>query len=280
MKTEFLANISHELRTPLSIIIAYSESLHDRRLKAEDRERFVDVIDENGQNLLTLINNLLDLSKLEISGQLLSMSLSHVHDVINSIWPQMEKHAEEKGLKVTFHPGVKVPVTYFDNTQVVRVLQCLMQNAIKFTESGGSVRVNTLREDEEVWIQVRDTGSGVRSEELESIFETFHQADGSSSRKWGGLGIGLAMARHIVELHKGKLWVESDIGQGSTFTVALPLDTEDIFLKDQVEEETVVEDLGRDDSPTEEKTTSEDATKKTAEETNKDGGKKPSGTPG
>ncbi len=230
MKTEFLANISHELRTPLSIIMAYTDSLRGSDLSDEKRLEFLNVITDNGTNLLTLINNLLDLSRLEASGQSLSMSLSHVHDVIKSIWPEMGKVAKEKKINLSFTPAQDIPVAYFDNNQLVRVFQCLIQNALKFTEPNGYVTVTTAHEGKEVWIRISDTGTGIHKDELDHIFDTFHQVDGSSSRKASGLGIGLTLARHIVELHKGKLWVESDFGAGSTFTVALPLDTEEIFL--------------------------------------------------
>jgi len=230
MKTEFLANISHELRTPLSIIIAYSESLKDPALPDDTRRQFTDVIIENGANLLQLINNLLDLSKLEASGQALNMSLSHIHDVIKSLWPAMQGKAAAKNITLSFTPDPRVPVTYLDNSQVVQVLSCLMQNAVKFTDCGGSASVETVFTGKEIWVKVRDTGTGIPEDELQHIFETFRQVDGSASRKWGGLGIGLALAKHIVELHKGRLWVESDYGSGSTFTVALPLETEQIFL--------------------------------------------------
>jgi PAS domain S-box-containing protein len=235
MKTEFLANISHELRTPLSIIIAYSESLKDPKLPDESRQQFLEVIAENGASLLQLINNLLDLSKLEVSGQMLSMSLSHIHDVINSVWPKMEKRAAAKNIELTLSPDPKVPVTYLDNNQIVQVISCLIQNAIKFTEREGFVGVDTSYTGKEIWIKVTDTGMGIPEDEIPHIFETFRQVDGSSSRRWGGLGIGLALAKHIVELHKGRLWVESEYGRGSTFTVALPLETEQVFLDEAKE---------------------------------------------
>jgi PAS domain S-box-containing protein len=230
MKTEFLANISHELRTPLSIIIAYSESLKDAALPEDTRRQFTDVIIENGANLLQLINNLLDLSKLEASGQALNMSLSHIHDVIKSLWPAMLHKAAAKNITLSFTADPRVPVTYLDNAQVVQVLSCLIQNAIKFTDCGGSARVETVFTGKEIRVHVKDTGTGIPEDEVQHIFETFRQVDGSASRKWGGLGIGLALAKHIVELHKGRLWVESEYGSGSTFTVALPLETEQIFL--------------------------------------------------
>jgi PAS domain S-box-containing protein len=231
MKTEFLANISHELRTPLSIIIAYSESLKDAAMPEDTRRQFIDVIVENGANLLQLINNLLDLSKLEASGQALNMSLSHIHDVINAVWPSMLQKAKAKNITLTFIPDPRVPVTYLDNAQVVQVLSCLIQNAIKFTDAGGSAGVETDFTGEEILIKVKDTGMGIPEEEIAHIFETFRQVDGSTSRRWGGLGIGLALAKHIVELHRGRLWVESECGSGSTFTVALPLETEQVFLQ-------------------------------------------------
>ena len=166
------------------------------------------------------------------------MSLSHVHDVIKSILPDMQKRAREKHINFTFHPSPDVPVTYFDNNQLVRVFQCLMQNAIKFTDNGGYVEVSTHHKASEIWVEFSDTGAGIQKDELENIFDTFHQVDGSSSRKAGGLGIGLSLARHIVELHRGRLWVESEIGLGSTFTVALPLDTEEVFLGPNVQAHT------------------------------------------
>ncbi|MEE9269532.1 MAG: ATP-binding protein [Candidatus Krumholzibacteria bacterium] len=231
MKSEFLANISHELRTPLSIIIAYTESLKDPSLSAENREKFLAVLEENGEHLLALINNLLNLSKLEISAQRLNMSLSHVHDVIRSIWSRMEKLAKENSVRLTFKPGANVPVVYLDNSQVVQVVTSLIQNAIKFTDHGGAVTVRTEVRQGEILIKITDTGQGIRDDKLATIFDTFQQLDGSSSRKWGGMGIGLALAKHIVELHKGKLTVESKVGKGSTFTVTLPVDTEDEFLQ-------------------------------------------------
>jgi signal transduction histidine kinase len=232
MKTEFLANISHELRTPLSIIIAYSESLKASNLPEETKCQFINVIIENGANLLQLINNLLDLSKLEASGQALNTSLSHIHDVIKSLWPKMQQKAQAKQIELTFQSDPKVPVTYLDNGQIVQVLSCLIQNAIKFTDTGGSVRVETVYTGNEVWVKVKDTGTGIPEDELPNIFAPFRQVDGSASRRYGGLGIGLALAKHIVELHKGRLWVDSKCGTGSTFTVALPVETEQVFLEE------------------------------------------------
>jgi signal transduction histidine kinase len=232
MKTEFLANISHELRTPLSIIIAYSESMREESISTEDRAQFLDVIAENGQNLLRLIDDLLDLSHLETSVAMLNLSLSHIHDVIQSLWSRVDPIAAEKRINLSFEPGDDIPVIYLDNRRILQVLMCLVHNGIKFTDEGGSVTVRTKREQEGVKIEVKDTGTGIAAERLPEIFDAFRQLDGSSTRQWGGLGIGLAMTKHIVDLHGGRIWVDSEEGQGSLFTFVLPVDTEEDFLED------------------------------------------------
>ena len=229
MKTEFLANISHELRTPLSVIIAYTEAMRDGLVSEQDREHFLSVIADNGDHLLRLINDLLDLSKLEVSQTMLSFSLSHIHDVVRSLWPKVEEDAAQKRIEVSFEPGYEIPVVYIDNRRITQVLMCLIQNAIKFTDAGGRVDVSTKRTGQGVVVQVKDTGAGISEEQMPNLFDTFRQLDGSSTRKWGGLGIGLAIARHIVELHGGRIWVESKRGQGSTFAFAIPIETHEML---------------------------------------------------
>ena len=229
MKTEFLANISHELRTPLSVIIAYTEAMRDGLVGEEDRKHFLDVIADNGDHLLGLINDLLDLSKLEVSEAMLSFSLSHIHDVVRSLWPRVVEAAGEKRLDIAFTPGYEIPVVYIDNRRITQVLMCLVQNAIKFTDAGGQVEVSTKRTDQGVLVQVVDTGAGISEEQIPHIFDTFRQLDGSSTRRWGGLGIGLAIARHIVELHGGRIWVESTRGKGSTFAFSIPIETDEVL---------------------------------------------------
>lgn len=235
MKTEFLANISHELRTPLSVIIAYTEALRDGIVDEHDREHFLGVISDNSANLLRLINDLLDLSKLEVTGTMLAFSLSHVHDVVRALWSKVEEAAGEKGLDVSFQPGYDVPVVYIDNKRMTQVIACLMQNAIKFTDAGGHVELRTLRTPEGVEVRVSDTGAGIDEEQLPGIFDTFRQIDGSMTRRWGGLGIGLAIAKHIVQLHGGRIWVESKKGQGSRFAFLIPVGNEEFLREPEAE---------------------------------------------
>ncbi len=222
MKTEFLANISHELRTPLSVILAYTDSLRSLDLSDEDRLQFLDVIADNGRHLIELVDDLLDLSRLEVTGAALHRSLAHVHDAIRSIWPRARDAARSRRVEIAFRPGDDVPAAELDVRRIRQVFSCLVHNAIKFTEPGGSVEVVTERRGDRVRVEVRDTGAGIPPEQLPRIFETFRQGDGSATRRHGGLGIGLAMARHIVELHGGTIGVESEVGRGSTFHVELP----------------------------------------------------------
>lgn len=222
MKCEFLANISHELRTPLSIIIAYAESLRDDSLTGEDRSAFLDVIAESGQNLLRLIDDLLDLSKLEASEGTINRSLTHMHDIVRSLWTRIKPLAVEKEIRLSFEPGEGVPVVNVDNRRIIQVLMSMIHNAIKFTDPGGFVSVRTWGADNGVVVAVEDNGPGIAADEAPRVFDTFRQVDGSSTRERGGLGIGLAMARHIVEQHGGRIWVESEEGNGSTFYVWLP----------------------------------------------------------
>jgi PAS domain S-box-containing protein len=228
MKTEFLANISHELRTPLSVIIAYTEAMRDGLVGEEDRKHFLDVIADNGDHLLRLINDLLDLSKLEVSEAMLSFSLSHIHDVVRSLWPKVSDAAGQKRIEAVFTPGYEIPVVYIDNRRISQVLLCLITNAIKFTDAGGRVEVSTRRTDHGVEVKVADTGAGIAEEQIPNLFDTFRQLDGSSTRRWGGLGIGLAIARHIVELHGGRIWVESKRGEGSIFAFTVPIETDEV----------------------------------------------------
>ena len=229
MKTEFLANISHELRTPLSVIIAYTEALRDGLVNEQDRKHFLEVVAENGQGLLRLINDLLDLSKLEVSGAMLSFTLSHIHDVVRVLWPKVASAADAKGIEVTFKPGYEIPVVYIDNKRISQVVMSLVTNAVKFTERGGKVELSTRRSPEGVVVQVVDTGAGIPDEQIANIFDTFRQIDGSSTRQAGGLGIGLAIAKHIIELHGGKIWVESRQGVGSTFCFMIPVETDEVM---------------------------------------------------
>jgi GAF domain-containing protein len=226
-KSQFLANMSHELRTPLNAILGYTELLADGiygdlPAKASD---VMTRIDRSGKHLLGLINDVLDLSKIE-AGQLeLALAEYSLKEVVHAVVTQVEPLAAEKGLilAATVAPGL--PAGRGDDRRLAQVLLNLVGNAIKFTEIG-SVRIMAFLERDAFVVSVADTGPGIAETDRQRIFEEFQQADSSSTRKKGGTGLGLSIARRIVELHGGRLWVESTVGRGSTFSFRVPVRVE------------------------------------------------------
>jgi GAF domain-containing protein len=226
-KSQFLANMSHELRTPLNAILGYTELLNDG-IYGELPPKAGEVmarIDKSGKHLLGLINDVLDLSKIE-AGQLeLALAEYSLQDVVHAVLTQVESLAADRGLLLTAHVPRDLPAGRGDDRRLAQVLLNLVGNAIKFTEVG-AVRVVARREDDAFVVSVADTGPGIAEGDRERIFEEFQQADSSSTRRKGGTGLGLAIARRIVELHGGRIWVESTVGRGSTFSFRVPVRVE------------------------------------------------------
>ncbi|MGQ0579775.1 MAG: ATP-binding protein [Betaproteobacteria bacterium] len=226
-KSQFLANMSHELRTPLNAILGYTELIVDQ-IYGPVPEKIRDVLErvqKSGRHLLGLINDVLDLSKIEAGQLTLSLSDYSFQDAVQSVVSSVESLARGKGLQLTVEVAPKLPVGRADERRIVQVLLNLAGNAIKFTDSGEvKIRVNAV--DDTFVVSVSDTGPGIPETQHERIFEEFQQVDGSSTRAKGGTGLGLAIAKKIVELHGGRIRVESVVGKGSTFTFSLPVRTE------------------------------------------------------
>ncbi|MGH9969669.1 MAG: ATP-binding protein [Pyrinomonadaceae bacterium] len=226
MKDEFLATVSHELRTPLNAIIGWSHMLRNGRLDQTTVTRALETIDRNAKSQAQLIEDILDVSRV-ITGKLrLNMGPVDVASVINAAIDSVQLAADSKNLQleVTLDPSARH--TLGDSSRLQQVVWNLLANAIKFTPSGGRVEVKVERADCYVQIRVSDTGQGISSEFLPFIFDRFRQADSTTTRTHGGLGLGLAIVRHLVELHGGTVQAESDgMGSGATFTIRLPLAT-------------------------------------------------------
>jgi len=224
-KSAFLANMSHELRTPLNAVIGFSEVLQERVFGDlnEKQAEYVDDIHTSGHHLLSLINDILDLSKIE-AGQLeLSVSSFHLPSAIEQALLLTRERAIRHGVSVTQDVAPEIGEIAADERKVKQILINLLSNAIKFTDEGGSVALRAAQGDGEVTLAVVDTGIGISAEDQELIFEEFRQVGDDYARKAAGTGLGLALAKRLVELQGGRIWVESELGRGSTFAFTLPL---------------------------------------------------------
>jgi signal transduction histidine kinase len=223
-KSEFLANMSHELRTPLNAVLGYAELIQDGiygEVSAK-MQGVLERIQQNGRHLLGLINDVLDLSKIEAGQLTLSPSDYSMRELVLDVVSATEALAAEKKLALEVDVPADLPHGQGDERRLTQVLLNLVSNAIKFTEAG-SVSIRATVDDGNFLVAVSDTGVGIAPEDRERIFEEFQQVDSSSTRKKGGTGLGLAIARRIVELHGGRIWVDSTPGRGSTFAFTLPL---------------------------------------------------------
>jgi signal transduction histidine kinase len=230
-KSQFLANMSHELRTPLNAILGYTELMADGAY-GEPSEKMLGILqrlEANGRHLLGLINDVLDLSKIE-AGQLeLELSDYTVQDIAQTVRSTLEPLAADKKLAFKVEVAPKLPSGRGDGRRLTQVLINLVGNAIKFTDAG-AVAIEAEAKDGSFYVSVRDTGPGISTADQAKLFQEFQQADNAITKKKGGTGLGLAISKRIIEMHGGKIWVESQLGQGSTFAFKLP-----VIVEQQVE---------------------------------------------
>jgi signal transduction histidine kinase len=227
-KSQFLANMSHELRTPLNAILGYTELTLDQIYgETPDKMRVVlERVQSNGKHLLGLINDVLDLSKIEAGELALSLSDYSIKDVVHSVFAAVESLATEKQLALKLDLPRDLPTAHGDERRLTQVLLNLVGNAIKFTDEG-EVAIKAAATNGSYTLSVHDTGPGIAVSDQSKIFEEFQQADSSATKKKGGTGLGLSIARRIVEMHGGRMWVESEVGQGATFFVTVPVTVEE-----------------------------------------------------
>jgi signal transduction histidine kinase len=237
LKTQFLANMSHELRTPLNSIIGFSRLM----LKGIDgpvtTEQVEDLssIHTSGQHLLRLINDILDMSKIEAGKMALAFSKVNLEEIGSTVISSVEPLLEGKPVEIVLNIEAGLPEIDADAIKVRQVMINLLSNAVKFTERGAITLSMRQHDDENVLVTVQDSGKGIAKDDYDALFRPFEQLDASPTREIGGTGLGLPISRNLVVLHGGDLWVESELGVGSTFYMTLP-----IFQTESVVEATLV----------------------------------------
>jgi GAF domain-containing protein len=223
-KSQFLANMSHELRTPLNAILGYTELMADGAY-GEPSEKMVGILqrlEANGKHLLGLINDVLDLSKIEAGQLVLELSDYCIQDIAQTVRSTLEPLAVDKKLAFKVEMAGELPPGHGDGRRLTQVLINLVGNAIKFTDTG-EVAIKAEAHNGSFHVSVRDTGPGISSADQARLFQEFQQADNAITKKKGGTGLGLAISKRIIEMHGGRIWVESQPGQGSTFAFTLPV---------------------------------------------------------
>jgi signal transduction histidine kinase/putative methionine-R-sulfoxide reductase with GAF domain len=223
-KSQFLANMSHELRTPLNAILGYTELMADGAY-GEPSEKMLGILkrlEANGKHLLGLINDVLDLSKIEAGQLVLELSDYCIQDIAQTVRSTLEPLATDKKLAFKVEVPTGLPPGHGDGRRLTQVLINLVGNAIKFTDAG-EVAIKAEAHNGSFHVSVRDTGPGISSADQAKLFQEFQQADNAITKKKGGTGLGLAISKRIIEMHGGRIWVESQVGQGSTFAFTLPV---------------------------------------------------------
>jgi signal transduction histidine kinase len=229
-KSQFVANMSHELRTPLAAILGYAELMQEG-FYGEPSPKAMDAltrIRSNGKHLLGLINTVLDIAKIESGQFTLNMAEYDVQSIVETVRSATESLAQNKKLTLKTDVPKKLPFGLGDEQRLTQVLLNLVGNAIKFTDIG-EVRVSAALANGAFTVSVADTGPGIPPDQLARVFEQFHQVDSSNTKAKGGTGLGLAISKQIVEMHGGRIWVDSTLGKGSVFHMELPTRAE--FLK-------------------------------------------------
>jgi signal transduction histidine kinase len=223
-KSQFLANMSHELRTPLNAILGYTELMADGAY-GEPSEKMLGILkrlEANGRHLLGLINDVLDLSKIEAGQLVLELSDYSMQDIVQTVRSTLEPLAADKKIALKVEMPSKLPAGRGDGRRLTQVLINLLGNAIKFTDAG-EVAIKAEANNGLFQVSVCDTGPGISAADQAKLFQEFQQADNAITKKKGGTGLGLAISKRIIEMHGGKIWVESEPGRGSTFSFTLPV---------------------------------------------------------
>jgi two-component system phosphate regulon sensor histidine kinase PhoR len=224
VRRDFVANVSHELRTPLTAIQGFSETLLAGAIDdPQNRVRFLEIILDHSRRLARLTEDLLMLSKMDADRLELELQRLSVSQFVESCLETAQRPAAEKDLRISLNLAKALPDIAADHRRLAEVLQNLLDNAIQYTPSGGQIMLSASADDHEVTFTVSDTGIGIPQADQPRIFERFYRVDVARSREVGGTGLGLSISKHLVEVHGGRIWVESEVGQGAQFHFTVPI---------------------------------------------------------
>jgi two-component system phosphate regulon sensor histidine kinase PhoR len=221
IRRDFVANVSHELKTPLTAVSGYAETLLDDGIPPGQRRRFVETIHENATRMQRIVDDLLDLSRIESGGWRPNVMQVDVAAIVSDVFTALQPAASAKGLALVSSVAPDATRVRVDPTAFRQILTNLVENAVRYTREG-SITLRTRADDDGVWVEVSDTGIGIAPEHLPRIFERFYRVDTGRSRDAGGTGLGLAIVRHLVDSHGGRIEATSAVGRGTTIAVRLP----------------------------------------------------------
>ncbi|ERI89868.1 ATPase/histidine kinase/DNA gyrase B/HSP90 domain protein [Clostridiales bacterium oral taxon 876 str. F0540] len=233
LKTEYFANLSHELKTPLNIILGSMQliELHMLNGRIQDSEKilekYMNNMKQNALRLLRLINNIIDLTKIDANELYIEFHNYDIVDIVKNVVKSIESYARIKSVNIKFVSEIESQVIACDADKIERILLNLLSNALKFTNENGNIDITIKTEDKQICIYVEDDGVGIHEEKLKTIFKRFRKVDKSFTRNRQGSGIGLSIVKSLVEMHNGTISAESEYGRGSRFIVQLPLTTVD-----------------------------------------------------
>ena len=221
IRRDFVANVSHELKTPLTAVSGFAETLLDEGIPADQRRRFVETIRDNAWRMQRIVDDLLDLSRIESGGWRPNVGSVDIAGIVRDVFTAVQSAADAKGLRLVADIPPATAVVHADSTALRQIVSNLIENAVRYTHDG-HVTLRTRLGEGGVWLDVRDTGVGIAPEHVPRIFERFYRVDAGRSREQGGTGLGLAIVRHLVDAHGGRVEAASVLGRGTTISVLFP----------------------------------------------------------
>ena len=234
LKSRFFTNISHEFRTPLTLIIGPVKQIIEKMSNSKIKDDLI-VVDRNANKLLGLVNQLLDISKIESGHMKLQTSAQNVIVLLKALVLSFVSYAERKNITLKFSSPEDEIIAYIDNEKIEKIINNIISNAFKFTPDGGLIEVKVVKNDRYINVNIRDTGIGIPKEKISKIFNRFYQVSGSRTRMQEGTGIGLSITKELIELHKGKISIESEEGKGTIITISIPLGKEHLKPEEIIE---------------------------------------------